>query len=111
MELMDSVTRVCRSLPFSDRLVYETQLRRASLSVASGIAEGHERNHLGEYRQFVYIARGSLGEVDTGLLSIQRNCEVDEDLMKACFSQGFETRRMLSRLGITLKQKGRESRP
>ena len=111
MELMDSVTAVCRQLPFADRLVYETQVRRAALSVASGIAEGHERNHTGEYRQYVFIAKASLAETETGLISIQRNCRVDDALLRTCFTQGDETRRMLSRLGTLLNEKGRRSRP
>jgi four helix bundle protein len=107
MDLMDSVTAVCRRLEFADRLVYESQIRRAALSVASGIAEGHERNHTGEFRQFVFISRASLAEVETGLISIKRNCAVQDAMMQRCFSQSDETRRMLTRLGMVLKQKGR----
>lgn len=45
-----------------------SQLRRASVSTASNLAEGYGRLSRGEYRQFVGIARGSCCEVETELV-------------------------------------------
>lgn len=42
---------------------YRDQLDRASLSVSNNIAEGFERGTTNELLQFIYIARGSAGEV------------------------------------------------
>jgi len=39
------------------------QIRRAAVSVMSNIAEGFERNSDKEFRQFLYISKGSAGEV------------------------------------------------
>ena len=41
------------------------QIRRASVSIASNIAEGFERDGTKEFVQFLYIAKGSAGEVKT----------------------------------------------
>ncbi|MBU4446400.1 MAG: four helix bundle protein [Candidatus Marinimicrobia bacterium] len=51
----------CRDFGFRD------QLQRAAVSIPSNIAEGYERNTNKEYIQFLYIAKGSCGELRTQL--------------------------------------------
>ena len=43
------------------------QIRRAAVSIMSNIAEGFERNSDKEFRQFLYISKGSAGEVRSSL--------------------------------------------
>ncbi len=43
--------------------VLKDQLRRASLSIMSNIAEGFERGGNREFRQFLAMAKGSAGEL------------------------------------------------
>ena len=43
------------------------QLIRSSLSISSNIAEGFNRYHNKEFRQFLYIALGSCAELETQL--------------------------------------------
>lgn len=50
----------------------QDQLDRASLSVSNKIAEGFERGTTAELLQFLYIARGSAGEVRSMLLFFAR---------------------------------------
>lgn len=45
-----------------------SQIRRSAASIAANIAEGYGRKTRGEYIQFLYIAQGSLKELETHLL-------------------------------------------
>jgi len=67
MELCFAIYKLTRSFPTSERFGLTNQLRRASVSVASNIAEGYGRTTRGEYIQFLGHARGSNCEVLTQL--------------------------------------------
>ena len=62
-----SVYRITGDFPKSEIYGLTSQLRRASVSVASNIAEGQGRLTRGEFQQFLGHARGSLLEVQTQL--------------------------------------------
>lgn len=57
---------------FRRRASLRNQLGRAALSVSNNIAEGFERGTTNELLTFLYIARGSAGEVRSMLLLMQR---------------------------------------
>lgn len=48
---------------FQKDFEFRNQIRSANLSVISNIAEGFERSGNAEFLQFLYIAKGSAGEV------------------------------------------------
>jgi len=62
-----AVYRLTASFPSSERFGLTNQLRRASVSVASNIAEGYGRSSRGKYVQFLGHARGSIFEIQTQL--------------------------------------------
>ena len=105
MELSAAVYRLCRRLPRAETFGLGDQLRRSAVSVASNIAEGHQRNHLGEYLHHLSIASGSLAELETQL-SI--GTEVDyftERETRPLLELASEVSRMLSGLSKKLRAK------
>jgi four helix bundle protein len=60
--------KLSAGFPKDETYGLSSQLRRASVSVASNIAEGYGRGTRGEYKQFLAIARGSNCEVQTQLI-------------------------------------------
>lgn len=68
VDLALQIYKLTASFPDSERFGLTNQLRRASVSVASNIAEGYGRSTKGEYLQFLGHARGSNSEVETQLV-------------------------------------------
>jgi four helix bundle protein len=65
IELSMATYKLTAAFPDSERFGLINQLRRASVSVASNIAEGYGRSTKGEYVQFLGHARGSVFEIQT----------------------------------------------
>lgn len=72
VELAVKCYELTQSFPQSEMYGLTSQIRRASVSVASNIAEGYGRNSRKEYIRFLNIALGSLRELDTQLLIAQQ---------------------------------------
>jgi four helix bundle protein len=66
-ELVREIYRETSSGNFARDFGLRDQIRRASVSVISNIAEGFERGGNKEFIQFLYHAKGSCGEVRTQL--------------------------------------------
>ena len=65
MDLMEEVYRLTATFPQSEIFGLTSQMRRASTSIPSNIAEGYGRSSDKSMAYFVRIARGSLAELDT----------------------------------------------
>ena len=66
-DLVAVVYRVSGRGKFEKDFGLRDQIRRASVSVMSNIAEGFERGSDREFCRFLYIAKGSAGEVRSHL--------------------------------------------
>jgi four helix bundle protein len=76
IDLADRVYQLTRDRSFAQPGNLLDQLRRAALSVSNNIAEGFERGTTAELLMFLYIARGSAGEVRSMLLFADRRPEL-----------------------------------
>jgi four helix bundle protein len=68
IELVTETYQITGTFPEVERFGLVNQLRRAAVSIPSNIAEGQGRASVGEFKQFLGHARGSLHEVETQLL-------------------------------------------
>ena len=62
------IYKTTKHFPKDEQYALTSQIRRAATSVSANISEGYERQHRKEYIQFLMIAKGSLGEMETFLL-------------------------------------------
>ncbi len=65
VDLSMRIYEVTKKFPKEEIYGLTSQMRRASVSIPSNIAEGSERNNKGEFKQFLGIAKGSTAELET----------------------------------------------
>ena len=67
MDFVVDLYKVTSTFPNHEKFGLIPQMRRASVSICSNIAEGAARNYSKEFLQFLYIALGSVSEIETQL--------------------------------------------
>ncbi len=103
MDLVEEVYRVSRQLSDEERYGLRSQMRRSAVSLPSNIAEGYGRQHRNEYVQFLYVARGSLMELETQLTLCVRLKLVDRQAVEPLWQTAQRVGQMLNKLIESLK--------
>ena len=93
--LVKEIYLLSQRFPQTEIYGLSNQLRRAAISIPSNIAEGQSRQHTGEFRQFLYVALGSLAEVDTQLIIARELSFLTEDSMMNAEKLITEFRKMI----------------
>lgn len=94
---------IAQKLPADEKYGLSSQIKRAAISVPSNIAEGFRRYHNKEYRQFLYVALGSLAEIETQLIIVEKLHLIQDQAVN--FSKAFRKIDQLSRMINSLIQK------
>ena len=97
--------RATASFPADERFGLTSQLRRASVSIPSNIAEGHGRATRGEFLNQLSVARGSTNEIQTQLL-ISRELKFGHpDEAEGILTDIEEIQRMIGRMQSRLRER------
>ena len=103
MTLSTSTYSATRKFPREEIFGLTNQLRRASVSIPSNIAEGNGRITKGEFIQFLGIARGSTLEVQTQLELASRLGYGDNEELESVQAISLEVLKLLNASISTLQ--------
>ncbi|HEY1244879.1 MAG TPA: four helix bundle protein [Hyphomicrobiaceae bacterium] len=97
--------RATVSFPREEAYGMTSQIRRASASVPSNIAEGHGREHTKAFVQFLRVSQGSLKELETHLIIAQQVGLLQPAQAQLLFPAADEIGRMLRALIRSLEKR------
>jgi len=97
--------RFVSDLPKNETYGLISQTQRAAISIPANNAEGHGRDHMGDYLRHISIANGSLMELETHLLLIGRLGYRSADDAEPLLAQCSEVGKMLAGLSKSLRGK------
>lgn len=108
-ELTTKIYRITSKGDFSKDFGLRDQIRRASVSIMSNLAEGFERGGRPEFHQFVVIAKGSCAEVRSQLYVALDVEYITRNKFKEIMNIANEVSRIIGGLRSSL-QKQRDAR-
>ena len=103
IELVETIYKISAEFPASEIYGLTNQIRRASVSISSNIAEGAGRNSDKELLYFLNVALGSLAEVETQVeITLRLNFISNADTI---FEQITEVRKLIIGFRNYIKKK------
>ncbi|ACD90936.1 S23 ribosomal protein [Chlorobium limicola DSM 245] len=97
-ELTKMIYQVTSDGLFSKDYGLRDQIRRASVSVMSNLAEGYERGSKNEFHQFLVIAKASCAEVRSQLFVALDTGYLDQSIFQKLESQAQEVSKIIGGL-------------
>lgn len=105
IDLSAEVYRLSGSFPKEEIYAMTGQMRRASVSIASNIAEGAARRTDKDFIHFLHMSLGSASDLDTQIEIVVRVGFADKDEMKVLQSKVGVISKMLYGLIRSVEQK------
>jgi four helix bundle protein len=105
VDFVDRVYDMTENFPKHEMYGLTSQVRRASVSVPSNIAEGNGRGTTQDYIRFLYQGYGSLMEVDTQVHIARRRNYITPNDESGLIEQLSEIGRMLNGLISSLERR------
>ena len=95
MDIVDKVYDMVAFIPQEEKYGMKTQMTRSATSIPANIAEGSAKRSQKDYARYVEISLGSVFELETHLLVVQRRKWVDEELLTEAIGMVIEEQKML----------------
>lgn len=102
-EITQQIYEITKKTPFTKDYGLVDQIRRASVSIMSNISEGFERGGNQEFQQFLYISKGSCGEVRCQLYIAMDQQYISEEETKELLEKIKKLSIMINKLIQSLK--------
>jgi four helix bundle protein len=104
-ELTTQIYKLTKNSKFRRDFSLVDQIRRCSISISSNIAEGFERGSKKEFIQFLYIAKGSAGELRSQLYTALDLGYIDKVMHQTFLTQAESLSRQLAAFITSIKEK------
>ena len=102
--LCKEVYVITRHSEFKKDTRFVQQIRAAAGSIMDNIAEGYERDGNKEFINFLYIAKGSCGEVRSQLIRASDVGFIDKETAKRLYEDSINLSKAISKFIISLKR-------
>jgi four helix bundle protein len=79
IDLVEGIYRLTATFPVDERYGLSSRLRRAAVAIPSNLAEGAARSSRREFLRYLDIARSSLVEIETRIVTARRLAMAPDD--------------------------------
>jgi len=105
MDFVVEIYQITKDFPGEEKYGLTSQIRRATVSIPSNIADGAGKESEKEFNRYLEIAIGSSFEVETQLTIAQRLNYLELSVFEASFNKLQEIQRQLNGLRSKLKER------
>jgi len=98
IEIVKDIYNIVEKFPKQEFYGLVSQIQRSAVSIPSNIAEGFNRFHNKEYKQFLYIALGFCAELETQIEIASELKYINDEKKKGILEKIKHESRMLTNL-------------